>query len=137
VQFLGEPSVKKTKTVAPAAAKRGNKSGGLSDARLVPPPAVQPPPAPAAAVVVSAEVAAKRTSAAKQAWATRRALNPEKFPMPGQPKAPAAAAVQPPPPAPAVLKSASRKPKHEPAAVLTALSSALRQASTRTRSGRR
>lgn len=55
-------------------AKRGQKSGGLSDARIVPPVVAPPPVAPPAPAALSpADIAAARTSAAKQAWATRRA----------------------------------------------------------------
>jgi hypothetical protein len=58
--------------------------------------AVQPPPA------VTPEVAAKRSAAALAAWATRRKLNPAKFPTPGAP-------VQPPPPA---AQPPAKHPKH-------------------------
>lgn len=73
-------------------------------ARTAPAAPVQPPPPPPAAKPeVTPEVAAKRSSAALAAWATRRKLNPAKFPTPGQP-----AAAVPPPPAPA---AAPAKPK--------------------------
>lgn len=54
-------------------AKRGSKSGGLSDARIVPPAPAAPPPPPAPPAKSATDIAAARTSAAKQAWATRRA----------------------------------------------------------------
>ena len=78
----------------PAALKGFLKPFGLDKPAKRQQPAAPPPPPPQA--VVTPEVAAKRTNAALAAWATRRRLNPGKFPTPGQaPAAPPAKRQQP------------------------------------------